>query len=393
MKKQILTMGLAAVASVASAASPAFTTAAELVDSLMRCLFHDGEPGAAVVVAKNDDVIVDSGYGVADIVTGDRIDGNTMFNIASISKQFTVAGVLSLADRGLLRADNAVADFLPYESGQWRKIRLSHLMSHSSGVIDARPRTDRQWMLHATDKESVAYMDTLRQFRFEPGEAYEYINPTFQVLECVIEKVSGLAFDDYQQRNVFDRAGLRHTTYFEPQKRIPRMAHAYQTGAGGGEQDFAGKEVYLGRTVVEGSPWKECDYGEETFFATKADGGIYSSTHEMLQWMRALERGEVISQEALALAYAPHTKVSGSPWSDYQNRPNTWYGYGFFIDRTPREPEKIYHTGDNGGFQNYAASFPSCGVKVIVFANRNDFDRWTLVRQIDRILREEGVLE
>lgn len=57
------------------------------------------------------------------------------------------------------------------------------------------------------------------------------------------------------------------------------------------------------------------------------------------------------------------------------------------------EPVKIYHTGDNGGFQNYAASFPSCGVKVIVFANRNDFDRWTLVRQIDRILREEGVLE
>ena len=359
----------------------------------MRCLFHDGEPGAAVVVAKNDDVIVDSGYGVADIVTGDRIDGNTMFNIASISKQFTVAGVLSLADRVLLRADNAVADFLPYESGQWRKIRLSHLMSHSSGVIDARPRTDRQWMLHATDKESVAYMDTLRQFRFEPGEAYEYINPTFQVLECVIEKVSGLAFDDYQQRYVFDRAGLRHTTYFEPQKRIPRMAHAYQTGTGGGEQDFAGKEVYLGRTVVEGSPWKECDYGEETFFATKADGGIYSSTHEMLQWMRALERGEVISQEALALAYAPHTLVSGSRWSDYQNRPNTWYGYGFFIDRTPGEPVKIYHTGDNGGFQNYAASFPSCGVKVIVFANRNDFDRWTLVRQIDRILREEGVLE
>ena len=221
MKKQILTMGLAVVASVASAASPAFTTAAERVDSLMRCLFHDGEPGVAVVVAKNDDVIVDSGYGVADIVTGDRIDGNTMFNIASISKQFTVAGVLSLADRVLLRVDNAVADFLPYESGQWRKIRLSHLMSHSSGVIDARPRTDRQWMLHATDKESVAYMDTLRQFRFEPGEAYEYINPTFQVLECVIEKVSGLTFDDYQQRYVFDRAGLRHTTYFEPQKRMP----------------------------------------------------------------------------------------------------------------------------------------------------------------------------
>ena len=104
-------MGLAVVASVASAASPAFT-AAERVDSLMRCLFHDGEPGAAVVVAKNDDVIVDSGYGVADIVTGDRIDGNTMFNIASISKQFTVAGVLSLADRDNKHGHNLIPNLV-----------------------------------------------------------------------------------------------------------------------------------------------------------------------------------------------------------------------------------------------------------------------------------------
>ena len=85
----------------------------------------------AVVVAKNDDVIVDSGYGVADIVTGNRIDGNTMFNIASISKQFTVAGVLSLAARGLLRADNAVADFLPYESKPQPPVPLSVFVSSS----------------------------------------------------------------------------------------------------------------------------------------------------------------------------------------------------------------------------------------------------------------------
>lgn len=393
MKKQLLAAGLAAVASVAPAANPAFSEAASRLDSLMSAHFPKGEPGAAIIVAKGGDVVVDRGYGIADITTGAAIDGNTMFNIASISKQFTVAGVLKLADRGLLSVDDPVSKFLPYKSAQWQKIHLSHLMSHSSGVMDVRPRTDRDWMVHATDMQSVAYMDTLTQFRFEPGTAYEYINPTFQVLECVIMKVAGMTFDDYQQKYVFDAAGLRHTTYFEPEKAIPLMAHAYQTAEGGGEQDFAGKEVYVGRTVVDGSPWKECDYGEETFFATKADGGIYSSTREMLQWMRSLESGQVISLEALAEAYSPHTVVSGSRWSSYQNRPNTWYGYGFFIDRTPGMPEKIYHTGDNGGFQNYAASFPACGVKVVVLANRNDFDRWTLVCEIDKILKEAGLLD
>ena len=391
MKRKLLTVGLAAAASMASAANPS-SLVAERVDSLMRSHFADGEPGAAVVIAKGDEVIIDRGYGLADIVTGEKIDGNTMFNIASISKQFTVAGILSLSDCGKLSAGDAVAKFLDYKSPQWKKIKLRHLMSHSSGVIDLRPRTDRNWMVHATDKESVAYMDTLSQFRFEPGEAYEYVNPTFQVLECVIEKVSGTTFGDWQQRNVFDKAGLQATTYFEPDKVIPHASHGYQLDGGGGEQDFPGKVSPAGKTVVDGSPWKECDYGEETFFATKADGGIYSSTREMLVWMNALESGKVISHDALREAYTPHTVVSGSQYSDYQNRPNTWYGYGFFIDRTPDMPEKIYHTGDNGGYQNYAASYPSHGVKIILFANRNDFDRWTLVKQIDAILREAGML-
>lgn len=388
-----MTTGLVALATVASAASPAYYKATARVDSLMQSMFADGEPGAAIVIANEDGVIIDKGYGVADIVSGEKIDGNTMFNLASISKQFTVAGVMALADKGKLNVDDSVANYLDYKSPQWQKIRLSHLMSHSSGVIDLRPRTDRQWMIHATDMESVAYMDTLSQFRFEPGAEYEYINPTFQVLEFIVMKLSGMSFDDYQQEYVFNPAGLVSTTYFEPNKTIPNMAHAYQCGDGAGEQDFAGKVSVIGKTVVEGSKWKECDYGEETFFATKADGGIYSSTHEMLKWMMALEQGKVITPESLALAYTPHTKVSGSQYSDYQNRPNTWYGYGFFIDKTQGMPEKIYHTGDNGGFQNYAASYPSCGVKIIVLANRNDFDRWTLVKKIDQILKDEGILK
>lgn len=381
------------MASMASAVSPNYSAVANRLDSLMLTRFADAEPGAAIIVAKGNDVVIDKGYGLADIKKRTEIDGNTMFNIASISKQFMVAGVMSLVDRGQTTVDDPVSKYMSYKSQQWQKIHLSHLMSHSSGVVDLRPRKDRNWMVHATDMESVAYMDTLSFFRFEPGEAYEYINPTFQVLECVVMKVSGMSFDDYQQKYVFKPAGLKHTTYFEPSKRIRNMAHGYQLSGGGGEQDFAGKEAYVGRPIETGSPWVECDYGEETFFATKADGGIYSSAREMLKWMNSLERGAVISLESLKAAYSPHTKVSGSPWSSYQNRPNTWYGYGFFIDRTPGMPEKVYHTGDNGGFQNYAASFPECGVKVILFSNRNDFDRWSLVKEIDQILLEVHLLK
>lgn len=364
------------------------------IDSLMASHFPAaGEPGAAILIKCGDSIIIDKGYGVADIVSSQPIDGNTMFNIASISKQFTVAGILSLADKGLLSVGDSVAKYMPeYESGQWKKIRLSHLMSHSSGVPDLRRRLNREQMIYATDEESVAYLDTLRTFHFEPGAAYEYVNPTFLLLGNIIERVSGEKFEEFQQKNIFGRAAMR-AIYFSPDIVIPNMAHGYVKNTSGGEHDSRNKVSFEGKIVRSDSAWKEYDYGEETFFATKADGGIYTSTHDFLKWVEALESDSVISRRAKESAFSAHVPVYGSKYSSYQNRPNTWYGYGFFIDRTPNYPEKVYHTGDNGGFQNYAAMYPRCGVAIVLFANRNDFDRWALVKEIDKILQEEGAFE
>ena len=181
--------------------------------------------------------------------------------------------------------------------------------------------------------------------------------------------------------------------YFSPDIVIPNMAHGYVKNTSGGEHDSRNKVSFEGKIVRSDSAWKEYDYGEETFFATKADGGIYTSTHDFLKWVEALESDSVISRRAKESAFSAHVPVYGSKYSSYQNRPNTWYGYGFFIDRTPNYPEKVYHTGDNGGFQNYAAMYPRCGVAIVLFANRNDFDRWALAKEIDKILQEEGAFE
>ena len=88
----------------------------------------------------------------------------------------------------------------------------------------------------------------------------------------------------------------------------------------------------------------------------------------------------------LQTAWSPQTKVSGSEWSDYQNRPNTWYGYGWFIEpATDSTKTVIYHTGDNGGFKILAARYPEDDALVLVFANRADWDRYALKQQIEHI--------
>lgn len=368
-----------------------FTTA---MDALMDARYSDDTPGAAWLVAVDGNIIYDRGVGLADLDTREKIDGNTAFNIASISKQFTAMGLLALQERGLVDISDPVAKYFPhYRSPMWQRITLAHLLSHSSGVPDARPRHDRQWVLHATDAQSMEYFHDLDSLKFAPGTAYDYINPTFQLVAAVIAQVAGTSFEEYQQRRVFDRAGMTNVRYFFAGVPIPHMAHGYivNDGTDSGENDngTAKERPTAARDYVDrnGTHWAECDYGEETFFATRADGGIYTSTHDLLQWEMALRHNLVAGEAMKRLAYTPRTTVSGSPWCTYQNRPHTAYGLGFFIDDTPGRTRKVYHTGDNGGFQAYLANYDDGRVVVVMLENRNDHDRWATQQAVEDLLR------
>ena len=92
-------------------------------------------------------------------------------------------------------------------------------------------------------------------------------------------------------------------------------------------------------------------------------------------------------------AYRPHTDLASSRWCDYQRRPYTSYGLGWFVESKPGRPVKVFHTGDNGGYQAYVTKYPSCGVSVIVLENRHDRPRREMAEQIERILTEEKLLK
>ena len=340
------------------------------LDRLCRHLFPADEPGAAVLVMIGDSVVFDRGYGLADMTTKTRIDGNTFFNIASVSKQFTAVAILQLAEAGQLSIEDPVSKYFPeFEADFWQNITIAQLMSHSSGIPDARKYT-REEKINGDEALSVAYMDTLSFLHFTPGAAYEYINPTFVLLGYIVEKVTGQPFTEYADEHIFKPANMKQTLYFDRDRQdlIPNMAHGY--------------------AYVDEIPrsWVEYDFGEETFFATRPDGGIYTSTHEFVEWERSLRNATVLSEESIEDSQSPHTLISGSPWSDYQNRPNTWYGYGWFIEPATDSTQKvIYHTGDNGGFKIIAARYPASDALVLVFANRSDWDRYALLQQIESI--------
>ncbi len=383
------------------------------IDSLFTeryaCPENTVEPGGSVLIMKGDSILYQKSWGYADLEQKTLIDGNTSFNIASCSKQFTAVAALKLDNEGLMDIDRSIYDvtplaapYLPKKAEPFTKITVGHLLSHASGIPDARPRDDWNFTHFATDMESIGYIKDLKSLNFEPGTQYQYINPTFDLVYMYIEKLTGGSFEEYMKNNVFKPAGMEKTLYFSPENEphIPNMAHGYVLSdpdekSSTDSDKPAGAEVITAKDleIKKFGRFEECDYGEETFFATKADGGIYTSVNQFARWIAAMRDNKVINARQKARAWSPKNNVSNSKFSTYQNRPNTYYGYGWFIEQQPGFPLKVYHTGDNGGFQIYEGYYPDCDVTVLVFENRNDKDRWEAVMSIDKILSEAGLLK
>jgi CubicO group peptidase (beta-lactamase class C family) len=167
------------------------------------------------------------------------------------------------------------------------------------------------------------------------------MNPTFQLLYTVIEKASGKPFEEYMEQEVFTPAGMTNTLYFEEGRDIPQMAHGYR-------MDTTGQ-------------WKECDYGETTFFASKADGALYTSLEEFMLWEYALRDHKILDKEMTKRAHTAYIQT---------DIPETGYGYGWFITEINGAP-KIFHTGDYGGFKIYAGRYPESGVLLLIFSTRD----------------------
>lgn len=336
------------------------------IDEVFDAVYHNpGEPGAAVLILQGNDTLYSRCFGLADMVTGAPVTMETNFCIASVSKQFSAVALLQLAQQGKLSLNDPLSRFFPeFQAPFFGDITLHHIISHTSGIPDARPRDDRDFVLYSTDVTSVGYMRTLDHLNFAPGTQYEYINPTFQLIYQIVERATGIPFETYMLEQVFGKAGMRSCRYFEPDRRIAAMAHGY-------ERDTD-------------DSWKEYDYGEESFFATKADGALYCSINDFVRWERALRDNRVWSAASKRLAYTPWIMIP--PDAEYGYQPHTGYGYGFFVQDVPGQPTHVYHLGDNGGFTIYAGKVPERDLLFLFFSTRPDIDRLGIVNRVYRLL-------
>ena len=324
------------------------------IDGLMQR--YDGRvPGAAVLVLKDGQPVFRRGYGLAVVEDGTPVSPATNFRLASVSKQFTAAAILLLAEDGRLSIDDPLKKWLPGLPAVADAMTLRQLLSHTSGLLDYEdlmdPADTRQVhdidVLHLLQKENRTY--------FAPGSSYRYSNSGYALLALVVGKASGSDFASFLRQRIFLPLGMTAT-------------FAHQDGV-----DEVPERAY-GYSQIDGH-WQRTD--QSTTSAVLGDGGIYSSIDDLAKWDAALYDERLLRRASLQQAFSAAT---ATPEPDVPH-----YGFGWRING-----DALWHSGESIGFRNVIVRYPKQKLTVVVLSNRNDPEPYALALQIARRWQEPG---
>lgn len=317
------------------------------VDALMRD-YTGKVPGAAVLVLRDGQPLLRRGYGLADLEAGTPVTPETNFRLASVTKQFTAAAILLLAQDGKLSLDDPVRKWLPSLPASDDAITLRHLLTHASGLIDYEDLMTPDATEQVHDIDVLHLLEREDRLYFTPGHGYRYSNGGYALLALVVGKASGQDFATFLRERIFKPLGMANTVAFE--NGISTVANrAY------------------GHSLVDGK-WGRTDQSPTS--AVLGDGGVYSSIDDLAKWDAALYDDRLLSDATRANAFALHNPIRDEADVD-------GYGYGWRV-----HGDMLWHSGETIGGRNVIVRWPQKRFTVVVLTNRNDPEPYRLARKI-----------
>jgi len=311
---------------------------AAAVDSIVAGALKGGRvAGLSVAVVRGRDTLVLKGYGRADIELDVPTPPGAVYEVGSVTKQFTAAAILKLVEQGKLGLDDELTKYLPSFPVGGRHVTLRHLLAHTSGLrsYTALP-VMRNLLARRLPPDSILAVVASAPWDFEPGQVMVYNNSGFVLLGYIIEKVSGKSYADYLRENIFAPAGMVDTRYCDEDAIIPRRVRGYAAGRQG-----------LGHPMYIAMEWP--------FSA----GGLCSTAGDLVAWTRALHGGRVLGPAAYAEMIAPSTLADGT---------RLRYAKGLAVD-TVLGHRAYFHGGAIPGFLAQVEYFPDDTLSVVVLAN------------------------
>ena len=327
-----------------------------------------------MLVAVRDTVLIEYAYGELkltgepprrDVPENNRITETTLFDLASISKQFTAVSVLQLCAQGKISLDDTITLYFP--NLPYRGVTIKHLLTHTSGIPEyfkfkytvygSAAFVDNQHLLQVLEKQKYAKT-------FQTGTKFEYVNTNYAILAALVAQVSGMPFEEYVHENIFKPAGMENTCFFTEIVGIDAKHGKKYADVDPKSEDVNVKPLPSDVPIAIGHRKGGVLAKYDRLNGVLGDKGIYSNVEDMLRWANAMFVDyKILPKEWVDLASQRENQLKNG------TLPASIYGYGYRIEESPEHGKLVYHGGLWNGFQNLFLYRPSDNVVIIFLSN------------------------
>jgi len=356
--------GLAMLAGLSSATAQRSTITRDAfrarADSLVYTYLAESRaPSAAFAVIRGNDTLAFGAHGLASVDAWRAPTAATIYEIGSITKQFTSAAIMKLVEQGRLKLEDDLSKYVPQFPLQGKRVSNRQLLNHTSGIhsYTSVPGWPKTWN-DELSPDAIIKLVAADSFDFAPGTAYRYNNTGYVLLGMVIEKASGQSYAHYLDAQFFKPLGLQQTSYCPSKTADPAFALGYSKGPSGPPV----RATFL--------------HLSHPFSA----GALCSTVGDFAKWQRALAGGRAVAPASYTLMSTADSLSSGRKIN---------YGFGL-VPGVFNGHKTVSHTGGINGFATAATWVPDDSLSIVVFTNFDGESPQTLVQNLLRVAYGEA---
>ena len=328
------------------------------IDSILNDFYNKGMFNGSALVSMNGKIVYKSAFGLANFEYKIPNKHDTKFEIGSCTKQFTVIIIMMLKEKGQIRLDGKITDYLPeYPAEKGDRITIHHLLSHTSGIPEYIELPEMECLLFRENMPTeIMKVFWNLDLDFEPGSELRYSNSNFFILGAIIEKIMGKSYAEVLQKNIFNPLGMTNTGVTQVTEILKDKAYGY---------------IKLDDTLTVAPCWN-------TSGAFSA-GNIYSTVEDLFKWQLALLSNRLIKKESFEIMLTLNFSR---------------YGYGFAIlNRTHKDGSKYTlfgHEGEIPGFRSLINIVKEDNSSVILLDNNQNPNHFEIASAIRNVVDEEN---
>jgi len=326
------------------------------LDSLLKRIHKRHDFHGAVLVAKNKKIVYQNHIGTADFKKKTLLNKESVFQLASVSKQFTAAAIMLLQQRNQLKLTDTVNTYFP--NFPYKAVTIKTLLNHTGGLPKYFWIAEHKWQQKKapSNSEMMELLTTSNVQRFfKPGRNFDYSNTGYFVLASIVEKISGTSFSSFLKQNIFEPLQMKNSYVYSFENDSIR------------ENQLDGYRLHRG--------WRHVKIRSTVNDAIVGDKNVYTTAEDLFKWTQGLNSGNLLSKESLALMFTKGETIYGR---------KVPYGFGFRIDT--KEKNSVYHYGKWNGFSTGLTTYLEDDLVVIILEHTSYNALKSLNRKIKNIV-------